>query len=1310
MLTQEASFIPEVDNSGNLILFHIFVDTFLLISEGAKLEGIDIGEDTIDEDFRKIITKKLKRNFISLLRSVTNTNNANLSKDIDSHLFDEDGKLYNTENYKKSIFGLLSEKNVKVSDFYEKKDGFLAIETNTEQDIAYFTFTMRFKYKLLDFTVKFEIGHNLYQDSNEYDLDDLKLFKDLDITGDVDVHQNLNVVGHAKFADNVIIGQNSNLGYLKVLGNLDVGNECKAYNVKIYGDDNDQYILWDNCSSSLTIMGELFIGGVDKQYDLKIFGSTIDHNLQWKSSDDKLQVNGITELCGNVFIKGNTCVGQEKSGHRVILYGNGENKNVMWDNVNNTLDIMATLQVGNSTTGQYVQFYGKDSQYCAWDNNFNRFHILGELMVGKNSQGGNAKFFGSSDNNYCLWDNSKNTLCVSGNIETITDHANGNVKFNGSTSDIYLNWSGCDNNLVNTGETILKGEVSILNNLTVGNDTTAYSIKFHGDTNTDYLLWENDKLLNTGETQFNDFVYFNTNLDVGSSENGYDVKVYGDHTGKYLEWQPSNDKLYISGDHHVKGDIIFSELEDHSNIFTIYCKTILNNQININGLLTVGSDECAFDVKVYGKDDNNYLLWDNAENQLNIYGKFNINNMVNVNSNNVSFSSNVIGKSLSWDILNGTFAVSGESTFNKNVNFAANIETSATSEVKLGGKDNDHNIIWCSDHLFINGDITTSNGDLKINGTDVDDYILWKEEGELYICGETTFMGDITISKKNDNTKSIEWDYNSGELNITSLVNVNNTMTFTGANLLLNGNTGGKHVLWDYMDDELKVFGDFSVTEDAKFEDNIFAKNVYINDGDFEITNSSGDQFVQLIYQEKKLIIGTDETRINNLFILDEDTAKFYNDSNINVTWTKDCGTLSSNAIIKLTQGSEEIKFENEIFDVCAPTHFKKTTTFTDGTSSAVWDISTGKFTFNCDVVHNNLVETNHTVKLIKDNDEYVEWDHEEGILTNFGKTRLRNAVSIFDTVSLKNADLSITHDDNCRILWDDSEDLLTINAKLKLKGDVEGHCAVVTLKSGDDYIKWDTKFHIHSETEVNGKIKFCGSDASTYAEWDDDKLYIKALTEIDGNLRVIGSNSSKYMLWSSSQNKLLVVGQSTFEDTVEINGGLNVDKDDVLFKGCVDGKYTLWDYDNNKLIVKGCTNLCDDTTIGVNNDNVDDKYVEWDDSKSRLTVSGSLVNKPITMSNVEGSTCLNFQTANMFHLTLCGNFCLENPSNCVPGQEGRIVILTNGTTRCIEYGTSWKFEDGNEPDISTTNTIDIITYYVINSNTIILKMDNNYC
>ena len=44
-------FFPTTDSTGKVVLFHVYVDTYLLITEGAQKEGVIVTESTEDIDF-----------------------------------------------------------------------------------------------------------------------------------------------------------------------------------------------------------------------------------------------------------------------------------------------------------------------------------------------------------------------------------------------------------------------------------------------------------------------------------------------------------------------------------------------------------------------------------------------------------------------------------------------------------------------------------------------------------------------------------------------------------------------------------------------------------------------------------------------------------------------------------------------------------------------------------------------------------------------------------------------------------------------------------------------------------------------------------------------------------------------------------------------------------------------------------------------------------------------------------------------------------------------------------------------------------
>jgi trimeric autotransporter adhesin len=100
-----------------------------------------------------------------------------------------------------------------------------------------------------------------------------------------------------------------------------------------------------------------------------------------------------------------------------------------------------------------------------------------------------------------------------------------------------------------------------------------------------------------------------------------------------------------------------------------------------------------------------------------------------------------------------------------------------------------------------------------------------------------------------------------------------------------------------------------------------------------------------------------------------------------------------------------------------------------------------------------------------------------------------------------------------------------------------------------------------------------------------------------------------------------------------------------------------------------------------------------------RLTMNGAAVAQYASLT--DGATiAVNFNTAQNFIVQLAGNRTLENPTNCVAGQTGSIVIVQDGTGgRTLSYGTSWNFIGGTAPTLSTgVSAVDRIDYIVYTS------------
>jgi trimeric autotransporter adhesin len=100
-----------------------------------------------------------------------------------------------------------------------------------------------------------------------------------------------------------------------------------------------------------------------------------------------------------------------------------------------------------------------------------------------------------------------------------------------------------------------------------------------------------------------------------------------------------------------------------------------------------------------------------------------------------------------------------------------------------------------------------------------------------------------------------------------------------------------------------------------------------------------------------------------------------------------------------------------------------------------------------------------------------------------------------------------------------------------------------------------------------------------------------------------------------------------------------------------------------------------------------------------RLTMNGAAVAQYASLT--DGATiAVNFNTAQNFIVQLAGNRTLENPTNCVAGQTGSIIIVQDGTGgRTLSYGTSWDFIGGTAPTLSTgISAVDRIDYIVYTS------------
>ena len=87
-------------------------------------------------------------------------------------------------------------------------------------------------------------------------------------------------------------------------------------------------------------------------------------------------------------------------------------------------------------------------------------------------------------------------------------------------------------------------------------------------------------------------------------------------------------------------------------------------------------------------------------------------------------------------------------------------------------------------------------------------------------------------------------------------------------------------------------------------------------------------------------------------------------------------------------------------------------------------------------------------------------------------------------------------------------------------------------------------------------------------------------------------------------------------------------------------------------------------------------------------------------VSLTDGATiAVDFNTGQNFAVQLGGNRTLGNPTNCVAGQTGSILIIQDGNGgRTLSYGANWKFPAGTAPTLSTAiSAIDRVDYIVYN-------------
>jgi hypothetical protein len=113
----------------------------------------------------------------------------------------------------------------------------------------------------------------------------------------------------------------------------------------------------------------------------------------------------------------------------------------------------------------------------------------------------------------------------------------------------------------------------------------------------------------------------------------------------------------------------------------------------------------------------------------------------------------------------------------------------------------------------------------------------------------------------------------------------------------------------------------------------------------------------------------------------------------------------------------------------------------------------------------------------------------------------------------------------------------------------------------------------------------------------------------------------------------------------------------------------------------------------------------------TKLYVSGGSAASAIGTLTDGATITPDFDTANLFTVTLGGNRTMANPSNIVAGQSGSIFIVQDGTgSRTLSWGSYWDFAGGTAPTLSTTaSAVDRIDYVVRSATSIHTVFTANY-
>ena len=154
-----------------------------------------------------------------------------------------------------------------------------------------------------------------------------------------DVLTDLNLAGTTKTA------ALTNAGALSNQGTVTVGVDDTGYDVKLFGATSGAYMLWDESADDLVLAGA---AGLDIAGDIDVDGTA---NLD------------IVDIDGAVQIDGALTVGVDGTGLDVKFFGTTSGRYVLWDESNDSLDLMDSVYLRLGTGGDLNIFHNGTHNY-----------------------------------------------------------------------------------------------------------------------------------------------------------------------------------------------------------------------------------------------------------------------------------------------------------------------------------------------------------------------------------------------------------------------------------------------------------------------------------------------------------------------------------------------------------------------------------------------------------------------------------------------------------------------------------------------------------------------------------------------------------------------------------------------------------------------------------------------------------------------------------------------------------------------------------------------------------------------------------